>query len=161
MIPLHPAIVHLPIALVILSVITDLLGYLSGAPGLSATGFWSLVGATAGAALALPSGLFDMVRQHLEHEAHHRVHRHMKVGFTLFAALTGLGIWRWLIYRRADPGPGPGYLFTAVIVLGLAAFQGWLGGRLVFFDGVGVQSHGSGQPPPEASSAEPGGHGAH
>lgn len=53
----HPAVVHLPIALVVFSVIADLLGYLSGNPALSVTGFWSTLGAAVGAALTRRTGV--------------------------------------------------------------------------------------------------------
>jgi len=35
-------------------------------------------GAAAGAALAVPAGLFDMNRETIDHDAHQRVHTHMK-----------------------------------------------------------------------------------
>lgn len=43
--PIHPAIVHYPIALMTLSVIADLLGYVMDSPSLQAAGTWALVGA--------------------------------------------------------------------------------------------------------------------
>lgn len=152
---LHPAVVHLPIALVVLALIADLTGYASGSAALSATGVWSLAGAAPGAALSLPSGLFDMGRQSMGHEAHTRVHVHMKVGFVLFAALA---IWRWMIYENSGTGVGPGYLAVAVLVVGLAAFQGWLGADLVFADGVGVRRHREEHQEP-ANPSSPGEHG--
>lgn len=60
--PIHPAIVHYPIALVSLSVIADLLGSFGGNESLQTVGWWSLLGAAIGAALALIAGLFDMNR---------------------------------------------------------------------------------------------------
>jgi uncharacterized membrane protein len=39
---------------------------------------------------------------------------------------------------------GWGYLIAAVLVLALTFFQGWLGGELVFADGVGVAPTGQG-----------------
>ena len=158
MAPLHPAVVHLPIALVVLSLIADLTGYASGSAALSATGFLSGAGAAVGAALALPSGLFDMGRQSMDHEAHTRVHVHMKVGFVLFAALAALAIWRWIIYKNSETGAGPGYLAVAALVVGLAAFQGWLGADLVFAYGVGVRRHHHGHQDP-AHPSSPGEHG--
>ena len=41
-------------------------------------------------------------------------------------------LWRWL----AEPGWT--YLGAAFVVLGLTFYQGWLGSKLVFRDGVGV-----------------------
>ena len=62
----------------------------------------------------------------------------MKVGLTLFAAIIGLTIWRWVITLDPHHGLGWSYLIPAFLVLALTLFQGWLGGELVFTDGVGV-----------------------
>lgn len=142
--PIHPALVHYPIALVTLAVIADLLGYSSGNESLKTVGWWALIGAAVGAALALVAGVFDMNREKIADEAHKRVHTHMKVGFTLFAAIVGLTVWRWFIYTDQSYRLGWGYLIAALLVLGLTFFQGWLGGELVFADGVGVAPTGQG-----------------
>lgn len=147
--PLHPAIVHYPIALVTLSVVADLLGYLNDSSSLRGAGWWALLGAAIGAALAIVAGLFDMNREKIEHAAHERVHTHMKVGFTLFAVIAGLTVWRWFIYTDPRSGLGWGYLAAAFIVLALTFFQGWLGGELVYSDGVGVAPTGQGTEPPD------------
>ncbi|PMB09849.1 DUF2231 domain-containing protein [Fischerella thermalis CCMEE 5273] len=145
--PIHPAIVHFPIALVTLSVVADGFGYLMDNASLQATGWWALVGALIGAAIAVPAGLFDMRRERLEHTAHQHVHTHMRVGFTLAAAIAGLTIWRWLIQYNPRFNWGWGYLVVAVVVLGLTLFQGWLGSELVYSNGVGVAPTGQGTEP--------------
>ncbi len=61
---------------------------------------------------------------------------HVKVGLVLLSALAGLTVSRWL----AEPGWT--YLGAAFIVLGLTFYQGWLGSKLVFRDGVGVDPAG-------------------
>lgn len=142
--PIHPAIVHYPIALVTLSVVADLLGYISGSESLPIAGWWALIGAAIGAAFAVVAGLFDMNREKIEEEAHKRVHTHMKVGLTLFASIAALTIWRWFIYTDQSYRLGWAYLVFALLVLGLTFFQGWLGGELVFADGVGVAPTGQG-----------------
>ena len=136
--PIHPAVVHYPIALMTLSVVADLLGYLSGNPTLEATGTWALFGAGIGAAVAIVAGLIDMKRAKIKHATHERVHNHMKVGLTLFVAIIGLTIWRWVITLDPHHGLGWSYMIPAFVVLALTLFQGWLGGELVFTDRVGV-----------------------
>ena len=147
--PIHPAIVHYPIALITLSVLADLFGYISGSESLQTVGWWALIGAAIAAALALVAGLFDMSREKIGVEAHKRVHTHMKVGFSLFAAIAVLTIWRWFIYTDQSYRLGWAYLVLALLVLGLTFFQGWLGGELVFTDGVGVARTGQGPKPSE------------
>lgn len=145
--PVHPAIVHFPIGLVTLSVTTDLFGRLSDSATLRGAGWWTLLGAAIGGALAVVAGLFDLNRERIEHAAQERVHFHRKVGFTLFAAVAGLTIWRWLIYTNAQNTPGWSYLIVSLLVLGLTLFQGYLGGEMVFADGVGVAPTGQGTEP--------------
>ena len=149
--PVHPAIVHYPIALITLSVVADLFGFTFGSQSLQNAGWWALLGAAFGAAMTIVTGLFDMNREKIEDDAHGRVHFHMKVGIALFAAINAVTIWRWLIYTGSRYGLGWGYLIVAFVVLALTFFQGWLGGELVFSDGVGVApTRQSTEPPSDA-----------
>ncbi len=99
--------------------------------------------------LAVAAGYYDMKREEekLEHEAHEQVHKHMKVGFALLAAIAGLTVWRWLIYANQDYSLNWFYLIAAVLIVALTFFQGWLGGELVFGYGVGVAPTGQGTEP--------------
>jgi uncharacterized membrane protein len=142
--PIHPAIVHFPIALLVLSVLADFFGFVYVSDSLKGAGWWSLLGATIGAGLAVLAGLWDMNREKLKHEAHEQVHKHMYTGFALFAAVAGLTVWRWLIYSNRDYELSWFYLIPALLVVALAFFQGWLGGELVFGYGVGVAPTGQG-----------------
>jgi len=146
--PIHPAVVHYPIALMTLSVIADVLGYFTNSPTLQATGTWALFGAGIGAAVAIIAGLIDMKRAKIKHAAHERLHNHMKVGLLLFGAIVVLTIWRWVITLDPHHGLGWSYLIPAFVVLALTLFQGWLGGELVFTDGVGVALTGQGTESP-------------
>ena len=137
--PVHPMLVHFPIALLALSVTTDLIAFFSHSASLRNAGWWALVGAAVGAVVTVPAGLFDMRRADLDEEVHVRVHRHMKVGFALLAAILGLTFWRWRTYVRPGLPVTATYLDVALLTLALAAFQGWLGGELVFSDGVSVR----------------------
>ncbi|MFQ5458727.1 MAG: DUF2231 domain-containing protein, partial [Myxococcota bacterium] len=53
---LHPAISHFPVALLLMSVLFDALGYALGRPALHAVGFWNLVAGVGGGIAALYSG---------------------------------------------------------------------------------------------------------
>lgn len=57
--PIHPALVHFPIALLALSVLADIVGAWMKEPAARTMGFWSLVGATVGANAAVMAGLYD------------------------------------------------------------------------------------------------------
>lgn len=144
--PLHPILVHFPIALLMLSVGSDLVGFLAHVESLRHVGWWALLGAAAGGIAAVAAGLYDMRRAQLTEEVHHRVHRHMKVGLVLLAAIIGLTFWRWRILT-GNPSHVPVlYLDFAVLTAALAGFQGWLGGELVYSDGVFVQQDADEEP---------------
>lgn len=136
--PVHPLVVHFPIALLALSVAAGLLAFFTRIDSLRSTGWWALVGAALGAVVTVPAGLFDMRRADLNEDVHLRVHRHMKVGFALLVTIAGLTLWRWRIYAEGLSVTAI-YLDCAVLTMALAAFQGWLGGELVYSDGVFVK----------------------
>ena len=145
--PLHPAFVHFPIALLAFSFIADLLGRLLSKPSLRAAGFWCLIGALIGGALAAVTGYYDFTRDALGETARY-VDFHMDIGFILVGAVVVLTLWRWLAYARRDVSPGIPYLFAALLVVGLTLFQGWYGGEMVYSQGAGVAAAGKGTEPP-------------
>lgn len=145
--PVHPAIVHFPVALLTLSVLADLFGYFYRSESLQDAGWWSLVAAAVGGALAIIAGLFDMNREKFTKKAHRQVHKHMKIGFALFAAIAVLTVWRWVIFSDRSYELNWFYLIFGCLVMALAFFQGWLGGELVFAYGVGVAPTGQGSEP--------------
>lgn len=129
--PLHPIVAHFPIALLPLSVAADFVGFFADIASLRHTGWWALLGAAGGGTAAVAAGLYDMHRAALSQAVHHRVHRHRLVGLVLLAAIIGLTFWRWAVYA-ADGVVPMVYLDLAVLTVALAAFQGWLGGELVY-----------------------------
>lgn len=135
--PVHPILVHFPIALLSLSVAADLIGYFADVASLRDTGWWALLGAALGGIATAGAGVYDMNRANIGEEVHHRVHRHMHVGLVLVAAIIGLAFWRWSVHSAGGIVPML-YLVAAVLTVALAAFQGWLGGELVYTDGVFV-----------------------
>ena len=139
MTPVHPMLVHFPIALLVTSVVVDFLAILGGGDSLRQAGWWALLGAALGAMFTVLAGVFDMYRASLMEAAHERVHQHMKVGFALATVIAALAIWRGMLHEQGV-APGWTYIAVAFLSVGLAAFQGWLGGELVYTLGVGVRS---------------------
>lgn len=150
--PLHPIMVHFPLALLPLSVGADAVGLFAGIASLSDTGWWALLGAALASLVTVAAGFYDMSRAPLTEEVHHRVHRHMRVGLLLGVAIIGLAVWRGVLFAHTQVVP-IFYLDLAVLTVALAMFQGWLGGELVYVDGVFVRP--SGAAPAQGEAAAP------
>jgi uncharacterized membrane protein len=146
--PVHPALVHLPIAFVLLSVGADLVARLakteSRRAAFRAVGFWSLLAGLVGAALAIAAGYLDMDRAALTPETHEFVDLHMTIGWVLGGCLVVLSAWRWLIWHRGQMTINTAYLVAAFLVLAITLFQSWYGGEMVYAYGAGVAPTGQG-----------------
>lgn len=142
--PIHPILVHFPIALLVTSFAADAISSFAAIESLRNTGWWTLFAASALAVPTVVAGLLDMRRATLQEDAHVRVHRHMWVGITLLAATIGLAAWRWTYYSDPSRTLSMVYLDAAFLACALAAFQGWLGGELVYTHGVFVRARSPG-----------------
>lgn len=146
--PLHPAFVHFPIALVVFSFVTDLLGRLFNRVSLRSAGSWSLLGALLVGAITAATGYWDFTRDTLGAETSRYADFHMDIGWILIGAVAVLTVWRWLVYARRNVTPGYPYLIAALLVMGLTLFQGWYGGEMVYSQGAGVAAAGKGTEAP-------------
>src|SRR5436190_15664940 len=121
--PIHPALVHLPIGLVILSVVMDLSARITKREplraSLRAAGFWSLLAGLIGGVLTIAAGYIDMNRAALNPQTHDFVDLHLTIGWVLAGALIILTAWRWLIWHRGQMTINTSYLVAAFLVLGI------------------------------------------
>lgn len=142
--PIHPALIHFPIALVIVSVVADLLGALFKSASLRSTGFWSLVGAVITTAAAIAAGYYDMSRANLSEEVDGYVHLHLRIGWVILGALVILSGWRWFIKGVFSGWQGPAYCCMALLLAAVVVFQAWYGGEMVYVHGASVTAAGQG-----------------
>ena len=151
LLPVHPALVHLPIAFVLLSVAADLSARLTKLEPRRAAfrtvGFWSLIAGLVGGLLTIAAGYLDLNRAALTPETHELVDLHETIGWILAATLVILCAWRWLIWHRGQMTINTAYLVAAFLVLGITLFQGWYGGEMVYAYGAGVAPTGQGTEP--------------
>lgn len=132
--PLHPALVHFPIAL-LLSATTADLAWVAGITSNTQFGAVLIAGGLVAGLLAMGAGMYDLSR--LDQAIVPHATRHMAA---VAAAWLGYAI---ALYLRKDSlltGAPLGVPAVAISFLSAAglALGGWLGGRLVYTFGAGV-----------------------
>jgi uncharacterized membrane protein len=133
--PVHPALVHFPVALLLSATIADL-AWVAGFTHDTHVGAVLMAGGLAGGLLAMLAGMVDLVRLDQKLVPHAMVH----VAF-VGLAWTGYGI---ALYLRRESLFATASLTVAAIAASLLsalllACGGWLGGRLVYTFGANVE----------------------
>ena len=134
--PIHPAIVHFPIALFLSATIADL-AWLAGLTSDTHLAAVLMAGGLAGGLLAMGAGMADLVR--LDQKLVPHAMRHVAaVGL----AWLGYGI---ALYLRKDSlmasttsAPDAAAIAASIVSAPMLALGGWLGGRLVYTFGANV-----------------------
>ena len=134
--PLHPAIVHFPIALLLSATAADV-AWVAGITGDVRLGAILMAGGLVMGLVAMGAGMFDLAR--LDQAIVPHAMRHMAA---VSLAWLGYGI---ALYLHKDGLFGAGTLSSATIGISIAsafvlALGGWLGGRLVYTFGAGVSA---------------------
>ena len=133
--PIHPALVHFPIGLLLSATIADL-AWLAGMTQETHIAAILMAGGLAGGLLAMGAGMVDLIRLDQKLVGHATVHMGV-VG----TAWLGYAI---ALYLRKDALAGnpplamPTVAISIVSAIILAA-GGWLGGRLVYTFGANVE----------------------
>jgi uncharacterized membrane protein len=147
--PIHPAIVHLPIAFVVMSFVSDLLCKLTRKESLRLVGYWAMIAALLSGTVTIAAGYADLRRAALTPDTRQLVELHLRIGWTIAASLVVLTIWRWRIRQQARRVVTTPYIIAAFLLFALTIFQGWYGGEMVYSQGAGVAAAGQGTESPE------------
>lgn len=139
--PVHPALVHFPIGLFALGFLLDLATWIFSRPELHLvrSAFIAYAAGLGTAALAAIPGFVDYTSIRDDHPAKKTATLHMVlnlVALALFAVSLGLR-YEELDLSRVAAVP----LLVALIALGILSYSGYLGGCMVYDDGVGVGRH--------------------
>lgn len=129
---LHGGSTHFPIALMIASVIFDMLAYFfrkdSLRRDLSAAGFYSLMLGAAATFVATLSGLVISAWQFFGNGL---LAKHHDFVWPAFGLMIGLAVWRLVVREEATRPAQGAYLIVAAITAGLMAAAGYFGGELL------------------------------
>lgn len=132
--PLHPALVTFPIAFLIGALPSDLAYLWLSDEFWARASLWLLGAGTLMGAVAGATGTVELLAvEGIRHRAAAWSH------FVMAVMLLSVGCINWLL-RLPDPAGGimPMGLYLSALGAALVAAAGWLGGKLVFEDQVGV-----------------------
>ena len=138
--PLHPTLVHLPIGLFVLSLLFDLATLLTNAGNELVRGaFYTMVFGIVAALLAAIPGFVDRADIRADHPAWKTATTHMWLNL---AAVVLYLINALLRYGALDQNATPTLpLILSLAGVGLLSFSGYLGGTMVYNDGIAVGRH--------------------
>tara|TARA_R110002050_G_scaffold290805_1_gene444698 strand:- start:149 stop:739 length:591 start_codon:yes stop_codon:yes gene_type:complete len=140
MIPLHPKIVHFPVALLISAGILGILALIwkSKRDILKEVLLWNLTLGVAGAILALITGLVEEKTLVHNDSIHSIMETHELLGF-IFSGIF-LAVLIWLFIRKSKMKTTEFSVLVIILVFssGLLGYSAHLGGKMVYEQGAGV-----------------------
>jgi uncharacterized membrane protein len=136
----HLAVVAIPVYAIVLILRRTGVGH----PNLAHVEPWALGIAGVGMAAAGVTGLLvrGQAETMLRGSAHSTGSWHFWLGIALAVLLLALVLWRLRAVRSARPTHGTALLAAGVIAVALVVAQGYLGGRMTYDDGVGIDRGG-------------------
>ena len=135
---LHPGLVHLTVALLMVGAVAEAAGLLGGRQGMARFGGTAVLFGAASLVPTIASGYLAANTVRLSDAAHQALERHEKVGLTLAAFFLAMVLWK--AARRGKIPPGEHRAYAVLLLLGaaLVAWSAILGGDLVYGHGVGT-----------------------
>ncbi len=131
---MHPALVHLPITLLPLAVGADLVGSLTQNDSLLSFGRKAIGLAALGALASAVTGLIAGEEVNVKGESQDMLETHRNLNFVATVVATSMAVW-----RSRQERPNAVYLGVGVAGVGMLAYTAYLGGKLVYDTGVGVE----------------------
>lgn len=136
--PIHPMLVHFPIATWVISTLCDIAGLFTPNELVNQVAGVLLVTGTVTALFAMVAGLMELAKIEQQSPALKVANQHMLL------MMTGWSLYAVSLFLRLEGTQlgQPGLAAVALSVAGLTVLcvAGWLGGRLVYEYGVGVRS---------------------
>src|SRR5688572_11261970 len=139
MIKLHPAIVHFPIALISIAAVFAVISLFSKKNVFKELAFWNLLIGGLGAMAAVITGLMELKTLVHDDAIHSILEKHEFIGFAILILSLALLTWSWARKNRFVKKEYTAWVFFLVLGLAMVTYQGYLGGRMVFEKGAGVE----------------------
>ncbi len=133
--PLHPALVHVPVAGWSLATVADLASLWLGEPAWRFAAVSMVIGCVVALA-AMAAGLWEFAKLPERSPALPTANRHMLCALAAFTAYATSLLLRY--HEHALQAPGTLALTVSVVGFVLLGATGWLGGQLVYAHGIGV-----------------------
>jgi uncharacterized membrane protein len=138
-IPLHSIAVHFVIAMVVIAVVFDLIGYFTHQQRFFNLGWWNLVIATVSIVIAIGLGQFEAATAVPSQGTQPTLDRHMTIGWLLAFILVNLTLWRGVLRYHPKFPFSLIYLGASLFTVGLIFYQVVLGTQLVWIHGLHVK----------------------
>jgi uncharacterized membrane protein len=133
---LHPIVVHFVIAMVLFSVVCDLIGYFTKNPRLFEVSWWNMCLATVAIFVAIIFGQFEAGLAKPYDVVQPVLNMHTFIGWSLSGVIGAITAWRYVIrLRTPDKLPLP-YLGVGLVLASLVFVQLYLGDELVWIYGL-------------------------
>lgn len=132
---IHPMLVHAPLVLMPTAIFTDLLGATTGNKRLLSIGKQTTVLAAGSALLAGAFGFVAEQEVNLNDHTSQMLDTHRNINVAVASLTTAMSI-----YRFGRDRPGPLYLTTSFGALAAVSYSAYLGAKMVYHHGVGVEA---------------------
>ena len=137
--PLHPMLVHLPIGLLALSFAMDVGSFITGWRELVVGAEYTMIFGVVTALVAAVPGFADYSDIRADHPAARVARAHMILNLVAVALYAVNAVLRW-DQLNADRTPALPFVLS-LAGMGVLSYSGYLGGVLVYDNGIGVGRH--------------------
>ena len=133
---MHPIVVHFVIAMVLFSVLFDVIGYFTRNPRLHEVSWWNLCFATLSIFIAVIFGQFEAGLAEPYITAEPALNLHTLIGWSLSGIIAAVTAWRYILRSRNPKVLPLPFLGVGIALTGLVFFQVYLGDLLVWVYGL-------------------------
>lgn len=136
LIPLHPKVVHFPIALFLTALIFEMISWIFRKDQFHKTALYLFVFAALLSPLIVRTGMWEAERLHLNHPllAEHSLMAQRLMWISLMSLP-----FLWLLKREYVKYFRITFVIVTLVTAGLVGYAGHLGGQMVYEYGVGVE----------------------